>query len=138
MSLKRGRSSSEHLLQSMYHHHVLRRRTDGTSTLESEMIQIVVGQTGNQKTFRIHEKILCDKTPFFAQLLKDSHKSIIKYPEADPMNFDVLVEWVRTDCLRGIYMLEKEEGPKTATYRSWHTELLYLLAENLILPELMD
>ncbi|THV47160.1 hypothetical protein BGAL_0330g00030 [Botrytis galanthina] len=144
MSLKRGRSSSPSKQQPDIQEQNdpfkgLNTPFSETSTLGIEMIQIVVGKTGDQKTFQIHKKILCDRIPYFAQLLKDSHKSIIKYPEADPNTFDVLVEWTHTDCLRGIYMLQKEEGPTIATYRSsWSTKSLYLLAENLILPDLMD
>lgn len=101
------------------------------------MIQIAVGGDGDQKTFHIHKKLLCDRIPHFAQLLKGSHKSIIKYPEAHPNTFDVLMEWVHTDRLREIFVLD-EENAQTVLHRSWSTESLYPLADDLSLPELMD
>ncbi|KAF7893853.1 hypothetical protein EAF00_007367 [Botryotinia globosa] len=143
MSLKRSRSSSpsEQQLDIQEQKDPFEGpKTTFSDTLGTELIQIAVGENGDQKTFHIHKKILCDRIPHFAQLLEDSHKSIIEFPEAHPNTFDVLMEWVYTDRLRAIFVLDDEnaENATTVLHRSWSTKSLYPLADDLSLPELMD
>ncbi|TGO67082.1 hypothetical protein BOTNAR_0048g00120 [Botryotinia narcissicola] len=143
MSLKRSRSSSpaEQQLDIQEQKDPFEGlKTTFSDTLGTEVIQIAVGENDDQKTFHIHKKLLCDRIPHFAQLLEDSHKSIIEFPEAHPNTFDVLMEWVHTDRLRAIFVLDDENDENATTYlhRSWSTESLYPLADDLSLPELMD
>ncbi|TGO18343.1 hypothetical protein BTUL_0010g00120 [Botrytis tulipae] len=135
MSLKRSRSGSSN--SSTFKNRKTLSRGSKQLFQRTEIVQIVIGEIGDQKTFHIHKKILCDRIPHFAQLLEDSHKSIIEFPEAHPNTFDVLMEWVHRDRLRAIFVLD-DENATTVLHRSWSTESLYPLADSLSLPELMD
>lgn len=97
-------------------------------------MQIFVGENNDQKTFQTRKKILCGRIPHFAQLLKDSHKSIIDYPQVDPNDFNILLEWVHTDYVRGTCVRIAPE----VIHRLWCHEALHLLADYLCLPKLMD
>jgi hypothetical protein len=54
---------------------------------------LVVGEEEIQ--FRIHEKILCENSPFFKSLCKSAwlkdHEKMIKLPKDDPELVDIMV-----------------------------------------------
>ncbi|TGO28420.1 hypothetical protein BPAE_0028g00690 [Botrytis paeoniae] len=110
--------------------------TPFTDVLGTELVQVAVGKNSYKKVFHVHKNILFDKIPYFKELSKNNHKAI-EFPNQVPRTFDVLVEWVHTDCLRGIEMLGGDDQG-FVQYRSWDPVCLYQLAAELLLPELMD
>ncbi|QSZ32470.1 hypothetical protein DSL72_002044 [Monilinia vaccinii-corymbosi] len=88
------------------------------------------------RVFHVHKKKLCDKVPHFKVLLEQSQDSIVRFPEFAPATFDVLIEWIYTNHIRDIKTIEiglaqRERSP-------WDPICLYMLAEHMHLPELLD
>ncbi|KAF7885915.1 uncharacterized protein EAF02_004424 [Botrytis sinoallii] len=110
--------------------------TPFTDELGTEMVRILIGKNSYKKVFHVHKNILFDKIPCFKELSIDNRK-IVEFPNHVPSAFDVLVEWVYTDCLRGIEIIGGDDQD-FLRYRSWYPACLYQLAEELLLPELMD
>ncbi|ESZ93212.1 hypothetical protein SBOR_6408 [Sclerotinia borealis F-4128] len=158
MSFKRSRSNSPSLQSDIKKKVILLREdvpliqsksriiiNDGNETnamissLVHELVQIYVAKGNKEKVFHVFKKKLCDKIPYFDQLLKNSQDSIIKFLNGSRRAFDVLIEWIHTDFLRDIDILEKksEDGVFELHY-SWSPKLLYMLLEELHLPVLMN
>ncbi|KAF7956182.1 hypothetical protein EAE96_005102 [Botrytis aclada] len=110
--------------------------TPFTDLLGTEFIQVAVGKYSYRKIFYVHKNILFDKIPHCKELCKNNPKTI-EFPNQVPRTFDVLVEWVHTDRLRGIEILGGYDQD-LVQYRSWDPVCLYRLAEELLLPALMD
>ncbi|KAF7935061.1 uncharacterized protein EAE98_003106 [Botrytis deweyae] len=109
--------------------------TPFSDELGSEMVRVLIGKNSHKKVFHVHKNILFDKIPCFKELSNNNRK-IVEFPHHVPSTFDVLLEWVHTDCLRGIEIIGGDKH--FVQYRSWDLLCLYQLAEELLLPELMD
>lgn len=99
------------------------------------MVDILVGP--NKKPYRVHKDLLCAKIPYFNAMFnggfQEATKQAATLPEDNPEVFDLLLEWVYTGRLSPV------SSTNDAPVRDWRVLLeLYLLAEKIVLPKLMD
>ena len=68
------------------------------------IVDLIVGTPKNAKTFRIHQKLLCAKIPYFDKMFKgewkESKEHRASFPEDQPVSFEIMLEWVYFGNLR--------------------------------------
>ncbi|KAF8858987.1 hypothetical protein BDZ45DRAFT_621600 [Acephala macrosclerotiorum] len=106
----------------------------------TEIVEIYVGKGSNQKLFRVYQKRLSDKVPYFRMMFEGSWKESIEkkvtLEDDDPASFDKLLLWVYTGVIPKIEWTNKS-GEKRAATRAAALSL-YILADKLSLVWLMD
>ncbi|KAJ8060754.1 hypothetical protein OCU04_011058 [Sclerotinia nivalis] len=144
MSLKRSRSSPPSMSALTEHNAELvtniskNESTPYTDSFGTELAQIHVARGNRMKIFHVYKKKLCDKIPHFNHLFEGGHDLFVKLPDTSPPTFDVLIEWIYTDRLRGIEIVKVNDSDCKIFSMSWDPIQLYILAEKLLLPGLMD
>ncbi|CAD6448905.1 800102ff-70ec-4de3-b9d6-de3eaf6115dc [Sclerotinia trifoliorum] len=144
MALKRSRSRSFSMsAMPEYNAEVVTNKPKNESTpymdsFGTDLAQINVDQGNRMKIFHVYKKKLCDKIPHFNQLFEGNHDPFVELPDISPSTFDVLVEWVYTDCLRGIEIVKASDSDHKSSSISWNPVELCILAERLLLTGLMD
>lgn len=102
------------------------------------MIDLYVGP--EEKLFRIHRGILCDKVPYFQKMFSsgfiEGQEGQAFFPEDDPEAFDLLNGWVYFGTLRPFKFTL--HPPPASPSCNWDMVQLYCLADKFCLPELMD
>ncbi|CZR67165.1 uncharacterized protein PAC_17064 [Phialocephala subalpina] len=105
----------------------------------TEIVEINVGKGPNQRLFRVYQKRLCDKVPYFQKIFeggwKESIEKKVTLEDDDPASFDRLLLWVYTGVIPKIEWFDKS-GEKLAATRAILN--LYVLADKLSLVWLMD
>ncbi|KUJ07196.1 uncharacterized protein LY89DRAFT_789980 [Mollisia scopiformis] len=105
----------------------------------TDMLDIYVGMGTEKKLFRVHEKILRDKVPYFDKMLsngfQESIDKKIELPEDHVNSFDILLLWVYTSNIQPFsWILNSANGSDM----KWDVFKVYELADKLCLEELMD
>lgn len=95
------------------------------------MVDLYVGSGENERQFRVHKEVLCDKLEYFDKMFNGGFAEVLdneaRFPEDDPEYFDVLLDWVYSGSLR---ILENNPSP--------YFFILYDLADGLCCTHLMD
>jgi hypothetical protein len=102
------------------------------------MVDIYVGF--EERHFRIHRQLLCDRIPYFEKMFnghfKEASEGIARFPEDDPAAFDSLIDMVVYNrTIRGLTTIKTRDG---LTGLAWDPVSFYSLAEKLCLPDVMD
>ncbi|APA15934.1 predicted protein [Sclerotinia sclerotiorum 1980 UF-70] len=116
-------------------------KTESTPYMDSfgtDLAQIHVARGNLMRIFHVYKKKLCHRIHHFNQLFEGNHDPFIEFSDISPPIFDVLIEWVYTDCLRDIEIVKAKGSDRKTFSISWNPIPLYILAEKLSLPGLMD
>ncbi|CZR67136.1 uncharacterized protein PAC_17035 [Phialocephala subalpina] len=103
-----------------------------------DMVDVYVGKGEKERQFRVYEKVLREKVPFFNAMFSSSFQESLEkkasLPDDDPKTFDLLLTWVYTGKLHTFKWLL--DG---ATFKAnWELLPLYKLADKLCSSSLMD
>ncbi|TGO79485.1 hypothetical protein BELL_0031g00200 [Botrytis elliptica] len=125
----------DHAEMCAYYAKVLSERsTEGQQFIDSEMVDIHVGKDEGSGHFQLHKSILCEKVPYFEKMFNGNFEegttNSATLPEDDPKAFNILVSWIYSDQVFPVGLRENQE--------KWCVGKLYLLADKLCLPDLMD
>ncbi|KAK6609940.1 hypothetical protein H4I95_02999 [Botrytis cinerea] len=111
------------------------RPTEVQQFIDSEMVDIHVGEDEDSGHFKLHKSILCDKVPYFENMFNgnfiEGTTNSASLPEDDPEVFNMLVSWIYSDQVGPLEQKIGDDG-------RWCVGNLYLLADKLCLPDLMD
>ncbi|KAF7886977.1 uncharacterized protein EAF02_003624 [Botrytis sinoallii] len=111
------------------------RSTKGQQFIDSEMVDIHVGKDEDSGHFQLHKSILCEKVPYFEKMFNGNFEegttNSATLPEDDPEAFNILISWIYSDQVFPV-------GLRECTHETWCVGKLYLLADKLCLPDLMD
>jgi BTB/POZ domain len=106
------------------------------SGLGVEFVDIYVGK--NQKHFRVHKKILCEKIKYFDDMFnkgfEEAQTSVAQLPEDDETSFDVLLGWLYTGSLRRL----ENKGTGGPKKWNWAPSSMFILVDKLCLAILMN
>lgn len=101
------------------------------------MVDIFVGP--EKVRYRLHKKMLCSKIPYFDKILnggfKEAKEGTAHLPEDDPDAFDMMCGWVYSGKLVDLEIVLGKDGVGTI---NWDLNEVYIMAEKLCLPQLMD
>lgn len=94
----------------------------------------------DNRLFRVHKTLLCDKVPYFhwhfSQKPAEGIKTFTNFPEYPPGAFDVVLHWVYTGTLPPIHNTTPSRSPKPTSKGGYiHS---HSLAYKLKLPHLCD
>jgi hypothetical protein len=109
----------------------------------TEMVNIYVGdpEKDEEKHFIVHKELLCNKVPYFEKMFKggfaEAKTNTAKFPEDDPEAFDVLLDWLYGGSLPPVTRTLRE-GEENLYDMSWDWQDVFVLADKLCIPELMD
>ncbi|OBT45407.1 hypothetical protein VE00_04547 [Pseudogymnoascus sp. WSF 3629] len=77
-----------------------------SETFGTEIVQITVGDDVFKRTFTVHKNLLTSKSKFFSAMFDgnflEAVTSTASFPDDDPSAFEVLMEWIYYDSLKGI------------------------------------
>ena len=75
----------------------------------NEMMELKMGTGSQQQAIMAHKKRLCNRIPYFNKVFSKpgnkSSKGWAEFPEEDPINMDVLLEWVSFGMLRCVRII---------------------------------
>ena len=70
------------------------------SFISSALVDVVVGSGDEQEIYKLHEAIICAKSPYFARCfasgMVEAREKKVVLEDVDPKSFEIMAEWIYT------------------------------------------